>query len=180
VEAVRYPRGSNAMGLLGTILPDGPGARGFARAAARRPHVALASLSVRRWSERTVIFLVMQSRPGELRAVLENGRLTTEEEGAPVTGAAEPAHRVARTAARLIRGYPGGSLNEALLGIPMTAHVLGGATEEHGVIDRLGRVRSQPGLHVVDGAAVGANLGVNPSLTIAAQAESFLDAWPAA
>ena len=61
----------------------------------------------------------------------------------------------------------------------MTAHVLGGATEEHGVIDGFGRVLSQPGLHVVDGAAVGANLGVNPSLTIAAQAEHALDAWPA-
>ena len=179
VEAVRYPRGSNAMGLLGTILPDGPGAAGFARAALRRPHLLLASLSVRRWSERTVIFLVMQSRPGELRAVLREGRLTTEDEGAPVTGSVEAAHRVARTAARLIRGYPGGSLNEALLGIPMTAHVLGGATFETGVLDRRGRVLAQPGLHVVDGAAVGANLGVNPSLTIAATAEQALDVWPA-
>ena len=142
VEAVRYPRGSNAMGLLGTILPDEPGARGFARTALRRPHLALASLSVRRWSERTVIFLVMQSRPGELTAVLRDGKLTTEGGRAPVTGSAEAAHLVARTAARLIRGFPGGSLNEALLGIPMTAHVLGGATEEHGVIDGFGRVLS--------------------------------------
>jgi cholesterol oxidase len=180
VEAVRYSRGSNAMGLLGTILPDEPGARGFARTALRRPHLALGSLSVRRWSERTVIFLVMQSRPGELRAVLRDGKLTTEVGGAPVTGSAEAAHLVARTAARLIRGVPGGSLNEALLGIPMTAHVLGGATEEHGVVDGFGRVLSQPGLHVVDGAAVGANLGVNPSLTIAAQAEHALESWPAA
>ena len=37
---------------------------------------------------------------------------------------------------------------------------------------------AQPGLHVVDGAAVGANLGVNPSLTIAAQAEFALAHWP--
>jgi len=53
--------------------------------------------------------------------------------------------------------------------------LLGGATAEHGVIDGFGRVLSHPGLHVVDGAAVGANLGVNPSLTIAAVAERCAD-----
>ena len=64
----------------------------------------------------------------------------------------------------------------------MTAHILGGAaigaTSGDGVIDPYHRVYGHPGLHVVDGAAVTANLGVNPSLTIAAQAERALSMWP--
>src|SRR5690349_5944855 len=64
----------------------------------------------------------------------------------------------------------------------MTAHILGGsasgATPDDGVIDAYHRVFGHPGLHVVDGAAVTANLGVNPSLTIAAQAERAVSMWP--
>lgn len=64
----------------------------------------------------------------------------------------------------------------------MTAHILGGAaigdSPERGVIDPYHRVYGHPGLHVVDGAAVSANLGVNPSLTITAQAERAMSYWP--
>ena len=45
-------------------------------------------------------------------------------------------------------------------------------------IDPYHRVYGHPGLHVVDGAAVSANLGVNPSLTITAQAERAMSLWP--
>ena len=66
--------------------------------------------------------------------------------------------------------------------IPITAHILGGAVigarSETGVIDKYHRVFGHPGLHVVDGAAVSANLGVNPSLTITAQAERAFSHWP--
>jgi cholesterol oxidase len=68
-------------------------------------------------------------------------------------------------------------VNEAILGTPMTAHILGGACVGT-VVDRYHRVVAAPGLHVVDGAAVNANLGVNPSLTIAAQAERATALWP--
>ena len=64
----------------------------------------------------------------------------------------------------------------------MTAHFLGGApigdAVETGVIDPYHRVYGHPGLHVVDGSAVSANLGVNPSLTITAQAERAMALWP--
>ena len=64
----------------------------------------------------------------------------------------------------------------------MTAHFLGGApigdSAETGVIDPYHRAYGHPGLHVVDGTAVSANLGVNPSLTITAQAERAAAMWP--
>ena len=64
----------------------------------------------------------------------------------------------------------------------MTAHFLGGCTigdsPETGVIDPYHRLFGHPGLHVVDGSAISANLGVNPSMTITAQAERAMSLWP--
>ncbi len=64
----------------------------------------------------------------------------------------------------------------------MTAHFLGGAviseTPETGVIDPYHRIHGYPSLYVVDGAAISANLGVNPSLSITAQAERAASLWP--
>jgi len=175
IQVVRYGRGSNAMGLLGTVLPDQPGVLPWLATLARNPAAAARMLWLRGWSERTVILLVMQSRASELRVVLERGRLTTRESNAP--GRIEVADAAARAAAELVGGYPGGTLNEVLLGTPMTAHLLGGAGVGR-VVDRYHRVLSEPGLHVVDGSSVSANLGANPSLTIAAQAERALSFWP--
>ena len=74
------------------------------------------------------------------------------------------------------------STNEALLDIPLTAHFIGGctigATADDGVIDPYHRVFGHPGLHVCDGSAISANLGVNPSLTITAMTERAMALWP--
>jgi cholesterol oxidase len=181
VEPVRYPRGSNVMGLLGTILVDGggrlPRQLRFLGLVAAHPLRFLRSLSVRRWSERTIILLVMQTRRSALRVRLRRGRLTTERTSEPVPSYIPVANEAARIAAELIDGDPGSSLNEVLLDVPTTAHVLGGACVGT-VLDRYHRVCSEPGLHVVDGSAISANLGVNPSLTIVAQAERALSLWP--
>ena len=48
-----------------------------------------------------------------------------------------------------------------------------------GVIDPQHRVYGYHNLYIVDGSAVGANLGVNPSLTIAALAERAMTFIPA-
>jgi cholesterol oxidase len=76
---------------------------------------------------------------------------------------------------------PGGSVGE-IVNIPMTAHIIGGCpigdSPQTGVVDAWHRVFGYQGLHVVDGAAVTANLGVNPSLTITAQAERAMSFWP--
>ena len=45
-------------------------------------------------------------------------------------------------------------------------------------MDPYHRVWNYPSLHIVDGSTITANLGVNPSLTITAQAERALSLWP--
>ena len=91
------------------------------------------------------------------------------------------ANRAVRIMARIVGGTPGGTIGEPF-NMPLTAHFIGGATigdsPETGVIDPYQRVYGYPGLHVADGSAISANLGVNPSLTITAQAERMMAMWP--
>ena len=191
IEVVRYSAGSNAMGLLGTILVDGGGrvprwARLLA-AVVQHPIAFLRSLSVRRWSERAVIFLVMQSLDNSLRLRFRKGLfrgwpVTEQETGKPSPTYIPAANHAARAAAAQIGGQPTGSINEVLLDTPITAHLLGGAcigdSPATGVIDPYHRLYGYEGLHVIDGAALTANLGANPSLTITAMAERALSLWP--
>lgn len=175
VQPVRYGKGSNLMGLLGTILVDEAGPARWLAAALRHPFAFARSLWLRRWSERTVILLVMQTRDNTLRVRLKRGRLTSLDSNAP--GRIPVANEAARIAAELMGGDAGSSINEVVLGTPTTAHILGGACVG-AVVDRYHRVLAAPGVHILDGAAVNANLGVNPSLTIAAQAERACSLWP--
>ena len=130
-------------------------------------------LSVRRWSERTVILLGMQTRDASLTVRWTGRRLTTQQVDNPAR--LPVVDRAARIAAELLGGVAG----EPRLPRAMTAHVLGGCNVGT-VVDRFHRMPAEPGLHVVDGSAVNANLGVNPALTIAAQAERALAHWPRA
>ncbi|WP_405104654.1 GMC family oxidoreductase [Micromonospora sp. NBC_01405] len=188
IEPVRYGRGSNAMGLLQSLLVDGGPhrVRRWVATLLRQPGTAARMLTVRNWSERTVIALVMQSADNSLTTRWRRGLFGRRL--AAVAGHGEPSptwipagNAAARLLAEEIGGTPGGALTEPF-NIPMTAHILGGAvigvTPADGVIDPYHRVHGHPGLHVVDGAAVSANLGVNPSLTITAQAERAMSLWP--
>ena len=191
VEPVRYGRGSNLMGLLGTVLTDGVPGRPrwtvWLRAVAARPTVALRALDVRRWSERGAIALVMQSVDNSLtvsgmRTRFGRWKLTSRQgDGEPNPTWIPAGNEAARRIAGYIDGVPLGQLGD-LIDAPMTAHFVGGccigADAEHGVIDGYQRVFGHQGLHVVDGSAVSANLGVNPSLTITAQAERAMAFWP--
>ncbi|MDZ5445650.1 GMC family oxidoreductase [Micromonospora sp. 4G57] len=188
IEPVRYGRGSNAMGLLQSLLVDGGPhrVRRWLGSIVRQPGLAVRMLSVRGWSERTVIALVMQSADNSLSTRWRRGPLGRRLVSGPGHGAPNPTwipagNNAVRLLAEEIDGTPGGALTEPF-NIPMTAHILGGAvigaTPADGVIDPYHRVHGHPGLHVVDGAAVSANLGVNPSLTITAQAERAMSCWP--
>ena len=90
-------------------------------------------------------------------------------------------NEVTRRIAEKIDGVAGGTWGE-LFNIPLTAHFLGGAaigdSVETGVIDPYHRVYNYPTLYVTDGASISANLGVNPSLSITAQAERAAALWP--
>jgi cholesterol oxidase len=130
MEPVRYPKGSNAMALLSTILVDGGGRVSrqlrFRGQAIRHPLVFLWSLSLRRWAERSVILLVMQSLDNSIRVRLKSGlfgtRLTsTQDELTPNPNYIPIANEAARVAARTIGGEPTGAINEVLLDVPTTA-----------------------------------------------------------
>jgi cholesterol oxidase len=189
IEPVRYGKGSNLMGMLQTLLTDGGPhrPRRWLGTLLRHPVTAARALSVRGWSQRTVIALVMQSLDNSLSVSLRRAwygrrRLVARlGHGAPNPDWIPAGNEAVRLLAQELDGVPGGSVTE-VFGAPVTAHILGGAvlgsSPETGVVDAYHRVYGYPGLHVVDGSAVPANLGVNPSLTITAMAERAISLWP--
>ena len=188
IEPVRYGPGSNAMALLKTLATDGasdtPRWRQFVRFVVRHPVKMVRLLKVRRWSERTVILLVMQNLDNSLTTYRRRGRLTSRPgHGEPNPAFIPAGFQASQLAAQYIGGTAGSTWGE-LFGVPMTAHFLGGcpmgATADDGVIDAHHRVHGYPTLSVVDGSAVSANLGVNPALTITALAERAFSLWPPA
>ncbi|MFF5895166.1 GMC oxidoreductase [Streptomyces argenteolus] len=189
IEPVRYGKGSNAMGAL-TILQVPYSTHrvlSWFGNVARHPWLTMRSLSNRRWSERTIIGLVMQSLDNSLTAYRKprgvgKGLLTARQgHGSPNPTQIAEATQGATLLAEEINGFAGSNIGE-LMGTPLTAHFLGGcpigAGPDEGVIDPYHRLYGHPGISVVDGSAVSANLGVNPSLTITAQAERAMSFWP--
>ncbi|MFD4524449.1 GMC family oxidoreductase N-terminal domain-containing protein [Streptomyces sp. NPDC058470] len=191
IEPVRYGKGSNSMGSLSILqVPYTEGSSpslGWLANAAKHPLLLLRMLSNRHWSERTIIGLVMQSVDNSLTTYLKpkgagKGLLTARQgHGAPNPRQIKAASESASAIAAEINGFAGSNVGE-LMGTPLTAHFLGGCpigdSASSGVIDPYHRLYGHPGISVVDGAAVSANLGVNPSLTITAQAERAMSYWP--
>ncbi|WP_448629374.1 GMC oxidoreductase [Cellulomonas soli] len=194
IEPVRYAAGSNAMALLQTVLTTGAPRRvrwlkilaRLGAELARRPVTTVRALAPYRWSERTAVALVMQALDNSLdtrprRGLLGWGLASRPGPGEPSPTWIPQGHRAATLLAEEMGGVPGSSWGD-VANMPLTAHFIGGcpigATARDGVIDPYQRVHGYPTLHVVDGAAVTANLGVNPSLTIAAQAERAASLWP--
>ena len=192
IEPVRYGKGSNAMGLLSTLLTDGGGraprfVKWLAQVASHPGQFGSLYGGINHWSERAVIGLTMQSLDNSItvhpkRTRLGRIKLTSEHgHGDPSPTWIPAANEAMRRIATRIGGFPLNSVGE-MVNIPMTAHFLGGCaigdSPESGVVDPYHRMYGHPGLHVVDGSAISANLGVNPSLTITAQAERAMALWP--
>ena len=193
IEVVTYGEAGDAMSGIFTAM-TGPGTRltrplKWIAAMLRHPLQHGADADPLRWSQRTVILLVMQTVDAAMhlrpkRKLFGRGvRLQTEQDPErpnptylPAAGAA------ARWFAGRTGGIPQSALTESIQNIPTTAHILGGAVigadPERGVVDSGNRVFGYENLLVTDGAAIPANPGVNPSLTITAKAEHAMTLVP--
>ena len=140
VESVRYGKGSNAMGLLQTLMTDGPGPRAadvprwrqLLDQSGEDPKKMLRMLNPKQWSERTMIALVMQHLDNSIttytrRDKLGVRRMTSKQgHGEPNPTWIPAGNEVTRRIAEKIDGVAGGTWGE-LFNIPLTAHFLGGA-----------------------------------------------------
>ena len=190
VEPVRYGKGSNFMGLLQTVMTDSTNIKDrrkqWLRQVITKPSLVLKIMDVRKWSERTVVALIMQNVDSAISVRGKRGifgyRLTSKNDSLHPNATYIPAaNEVARRIAENNGGIAGGHIGD-LVNAPFTAHFVGGCvigdSINTGVIDPYHRVYNYPTMHIVDGASVTANLGVNPSLTITAQAERAFSMWP--
>ncbi|WP_227982566.1 GMC oxidoreductase [Nocardia spumae] len=184
IEVCHYGKGQNALFPMSVPIVDG-GAFRFLRfllAILLHPVVFARSLNARRASEKSVILLVMQSLDNSLTSFRRWGQLKTRQgTGKPNPTWIPMAHEIGRRFGDKVDGDVHGLVMD-VFNIPATAHYIGGCVigegPESGVVDPYQRVFGHPGLHIADGSAVTANLGVNPSLTITAQAERAMAFWP--
>ncbi|MCX6399264.1 MAG: FAD-dependent oxidoreductase [Propionibacteriales bacterium] len=184
VELCHSSANQDAMAVMNVPLIDGGPRRAlrFLGQQARHPARFLRSRRTKGTSQRTVSLLVMQSLDNSLTSYLHRGKLRTRQgTGAPNPSWLPLAHDVVRRYAAKIGGEPM-TLASDLAGKPATAHYIGGAVigldPASGVVDPYHRLFGHDGLHVIDGSTIGANLGVNPSLTITAMAERAVALWP--
>lgn len=194
IEPVRYPEGSDAMFALSTLLTDGggplPRPLKFLFNILRHPLHFLRGLVPKGWARRSMILLVMQTVDNQMQFRLKRRwllpwkfKLGSRVDGHPIPSYIPAANDAGRALARKMPGVAKNSITEVLLNTPITAHIMGGcaigADCDHGVVDKHCRVFGYDELYVVDGAALPANLGVNPSLTITALAEFAMSHIPA-
>ena len=186
IEPVTYGEGADSQSLLFSLMTEAGTRRDqplqLALNMVRHPRQALGAMRVRAWSRRTVILLVMQTLDNAMRLRVKrrwpNGNvvLTTEQDPEnPNPDKIPAAYRAAEWMQDKLGGSAQAVFTEAIFSIPLTAHILGGAVigadSQRGVIDDRHRVFGYENLLVCDGAAIPANVGANPALTITALAE---------
>jgi len=195
IEPVRYPAGSSLMRFMAGPLVESGGdvPSRFYRTAKKiflHPMNFIRTHVMPGWAERTTILLVMQTEDNRIRmhlgrdffTLFRKGLVSEPDAQQSIPTKIDIGHQVTRRFAKMIDGLPAGSINEGLLNIPMTAHILGGCpiglSGEEGVVNLDFQINNYPGLYAVDGSVVPANPGVNPSLTITALAEYAMSCVP--
>jgi cholesterol oxidase len=185
IETVTYGDDGDSMRMLYTLM-TGDGTRvtrplKLLSQMLRHPGRLRKILFAKRWSRRTIIILVMQTLDNAIALRPRKGPfgsfwLQTEQDPERPNPTFIPvANEAADWFAKRTGGIAQSSFMEAMFNIPSTAHILGGAViapdPSGGVVDADQRVFGYENLLVCDGAAIPANVGVNPSLTITALAE---------
>jgi cholesterol oxidase len=197
IEPVRYSAGSDAMGSLaaGTLVDGGKGVPRFLRfiwSSILHPINTIRFISPFGFAKKSIILLVMQTVDNSIKIVRKRRLIwpfqktltSTQENGVHIPAFIPIANEFARRLAKRIGGVARSTLNEVLLDIPTTAHILSGCmigdSPETGVIDLKNQVYGYKNLLICDGSMVPANLGVNPSLTITALSERAMSFIPLA
>jgi cholesterol oxidase len=197
IQATRYSAGSDAISLINTVQTLGrpDWTRPFlwlatlAKLLLTRPWTTLRALWPLGYATQTMIFLCMQTVDAHVDMRLKRSWFWPFGKALATQGKRLPAfipeaNEFALKAAKATGGVPMTSITEILFNIPTTAHCMGGAgmarSAAEGVCDGKNRVFGYANMYICDGSMLGANLGVNPSLTITALAEHAMSHIPAA
>ncbi len=192
VEIVKYPDNSNAMKWFFGLSVRRAGSS-IQRSwllivkSVTHPWMLLKMIFNFKWSTNMVIFLVMQTTDNAMKMIwkktLFGGKMKIDNRGQKkVPAYIHIGQEVMERYARKVAGIPQNIMLEVFFNRPTTAHILGGCPmsykPENGVIDQSLRVHGYPGMFITDGSAIQGNIGVNPSLTIAAMAEYCMNKIP--
>ena len=189
LEIVRYAKGSGFWKL--SHLPLASGQNIISRFISvifsfiKNPVKYLKLYFTKDWAKSTSVLLFMQTVDSTLKLKLGRFKFlkTKISDGNSPTSDIPESLDLVKRFGKIIRGQPTSFATESLLGIPSTAHILGGAVmganSNEGVIDKNNNVFGYKYMLVVDGSMISANPGVNPSLSITAIAERAMSKIPA-
>jgi cholesterol oxidase len=192
IGVARYPEGSDATGLMMTLLSGGRA--GWMRILAwlwtllTHPVKALRAHNPIGFARQTMLFVVMHTLDAHVDLRLKRrwywqfSKLLCSE-GAPIPAQIPAANAFVEKGAKALGGITLTLLPEILFNVPTTAHCIGGCamadSPERGVMDAQNRVFGYQNMFICDGSMLSANLGVNPSLTITALTEHAMSHLPA-
>jgi cholesterol oxidase len=193
IEFATAGRWGSAFGLLNTVLPpaigSGPQPFRFLVTVVRHPIWFLKALWPVGNNKRQIVFGWMQTMDEAIsfrvkRRWLGGWKMDTElDPGVSFPNVFPKANAAVRKIAAKHGAIPLATVFEAIMGKPVTAHLMGGAVvgenDQTGVVDARQRVFNYENFLICDGSAMPANPGANPSLTITAMAERAMSFVPA-